>query len=302
MSDKKTPETTIVTPTFNRAGLLPALIENVLGQTNQDFELIIVDDGSTDDTGRVMERYTAADPERIRYIRQDNRGSGAARNAGIQAARGKYVAFLDSDDAWDRRYLEKTVDTLRSGRYHWVVTACERIDIDTAGKEHTRTRITCDIQRERPFFARDLSVYEGLLTGNVIGETSRVVVTKQALLVVGGFRPELKLSQDYELWLRLAKENYFLAVIDEPLVSYRKSMDSVTKTRFVEALTFGYRIINTYCRDAIALDPLFAKFYARKMRMYARDVYHNRPLRPFFLIRCLLNGLRFGCLYKLRNK
>ena len=302
MSSNRNPETSIVTPTYNRAALLPGLLANVRAQTCQDFELIVVDDGSTDDTERVMAEYTAAEPQRIRYIRQKNRGSGAARNAGIREARGKYVAFLDSDDAWDPRYLERAVGALTSGRYHWAVTACERIDIDAEGNERSRSVIGCDIQREGSFFERELSVYEGLLTGNVIGETSRVVVTKQALHVVGGFREDLKLSQDYELWLRLARENYFLATIDEPLVAYRKSVDSVTKTRFVEALTFGYRIIREYSREAIERDPLFAKFYAQKMRMYARDVYRSRPLRLVFLLRCLASSLRFGIIYKFRNR
>ncbi|MBZ0166598.1 MAG: glycosyltransferase [Candidatus Omnitrophica bacterium] len=296
------PETSIVTPTYNRAQLIPRLMESVFQQTYQDFEIIIVDDGSTDETEQAVAEYVKNDPNRVRYVRQSNQGSGAARNTGVDHARGKYVAFLDSDDVWRPEYLERTVGALKMGRYHWAVTGAERIDIDADGKETGRSIIRCDLQQKRDYFGRELSVFEGLLTGNVLGETSRVVVTKLALQVVGGFRPDLKLSQDYELWLRLARENYFLCIIEDPLVTYQKSVDSVTKTRFIEGLKFGYRIINQYCREAVQRDPLFAKFYADKMWIYARDVYHSRPFDPLFLIRCMINSYRFRWMYKLRKK
>lgn len=294
------PETTIITPTFNRAALLPQLTQTVAAQTYRDFEWIIVDDGSTDNTEELVRRQSADDPDRIRFLRQTNQGSGAARNAGIAQARGKYVAFLDSDDTWRPDYLAKTIGALQSGRYHWVVTAAEKVDIDAQGNEAGRSLIRCDWSQRNTYFGRELSLFEGLLTGNVLGETSRVVVTRQALQVVGGFRRDLRLSQDYELWLRLARENYFLKVIDEPLVVYRKSVDSVTKTRFVEALKYGYRIINEYSREAVALDPLFARFYAEKMRGYARDAWRGRDV--LFVTRCLINALKFRWIYQTKRQ
>jgi hypothetical protein len=86
----------VTIPTYNRAGMLPEALDSVLAQTYRDFELIVIDDGSTDETPTVMARYGT----RVRYVRQPNGGLGAARNAGLRLATGKYVAFLDSDDAW----------------------------------------------------------------------------------------------------------------------------------------------------------------------------------------------------------
>src|SRR3954470_1810603 len=92
----------VIIPTYNYARYLPQAIDSALGQTHAPLEVIVVDDGSTDDTPRVLEAYAS----RIRVIRQANQGAGAARNAGIAAARGEYVAFLDSDDLWRRDKLE----------------------------------------------------------------------------------------------------------------------------------------------------------------------------------------------------
>ncbi len=292
------PEISIVTPTFNRAALLPRLVDCVHEQTFTDWELIIVDDGSTDDTANVATAFAEKEPDRIRFDRLTrNQGSGAARNSGVAKARGRYIAFLDSDDTWKPEYLRRAVGLLKSEQKHWVVTAAERIDIDADGHETGRSVIRCDWKEQENYFGRRLGLYEALLTGNVVGETSRVVVARQALQVVGGFRTDLKLSQDYELWLRLARENYFLGVIDEPLVTYHKSPDSVTKTRFNEGLKYGYRIINQYCRDAVEADPLFARYYAEKMWRYARDAYRAGLPAGLFALCCIGNSYRFRWLY-----
>jgi glycosyltransferase involved in cell wall biosynthesis len=96
------PRVSVVLPTYNRADYLEEALESVLAQTFADFEVVVVDDGSTDDTPARLARYG----ERIRVIRQENRGVGAARNRGIEAARGRYVAFIDNDDLWHPRKLE----------------------------------------------------------------------------------------------------------------------------------------------------------------------------------------------------
>ena len=96
----------VIIPVYNRAGVLGHAIESVLAQTERDFEIIVVDDGSRDDPERVVETF--GDP-RIHFHEQNNRGGGAARNAGIDQARGRYIAFLDSDD----RFLPKHLETMR---------------------------------------------------------------------------------------------------------------------------------------------------------------------------------------------
>ena len=99
----------VVIPTYNRATELPSAIESVLGQTYPSVEVIIVDDGSTDGTEALIQTRFP----RVRYLRQSNRGPAAARNAGIKAASGPYIAFLDSDDRWMPQKLERQIGLLR---------------------------------------------------------------------------------------------------------------------------------------------------------------------------------------------
>ncbi|MGE0267433.1 MAG: glycosyltransferase family 2 protein [Candidatus Omnitrophota bacterium] len=293
MNDIRHPLVSIVTPTFNRSRFIDRLVKNVLAQTYQDFELVLVDDGSTDNTRELVDRWIKENPGRIQYVYQPNQGSGAARNNGIKQAKGKYIAFLDSDDEWTPDYLDKIMTVLEKGEFQWTVTGARRIDIGKDGRELDTKLIRCHLQEFSHFFKRELNVYEALLTGNVVGETSRIAVLKQALLAVGGFRDHLKLSQDYELWLRLAKAGYKLFITDEPLVLYRKSVDSVTKTRLVEGLRYGFEIICEYSRDAVKLDPMYRKFYGEKLWGYARDILHQ-PKRDYILIlKCMIKSLMF---------
>src|SRR5689334_6850738 len=98
MTGQANPLVSVVIPAFNRAFILPEALDSVLAQTWKDFEVLVVDDGSTDNTEEVLEPYVAR--HGVRFLRQANQGPAAARNRGIEAARGKYVAFLDSDDLW----------------------------------------------------------------------------------------------------------------------------------------------------------------------------------------------------------
>ena len=106
------PEVSVIIPTFNYGRFLEQAIQSVLGQTFQDFELIVVDDGSTDDTREVLARFES--DRRVRCLFQANRGDAAARNTGILNAGGRYVAFLDSDDYWMPEKLERQLGIMRS--------------------------------------------------------------------------------------------------------------------------------------------------------------------------------------------
>ena len=101
----------VVLPSYNRAHILPRAIESILGQTYKDIELIIVDDGSSDNTAEVVGSFSDS---RIVYVRQENAGACAARNNGIAHARGDYIAFQDSDDIWHQDKLEKQLATLQN--------------------------------------------------------------------------------------------------------------------------------------------------------------------------------------------
>lgn len=287
------PKVSIVTPTYNRSQYIDGLVRTVFAQTYPDFELIIVDDGSQDDTRAVVEKHIAAHPQRIRYFYQENQGSAAARNRGIREAKGEIIAFLDSDDEWFPEFVTRVVNALAAGTHQWAVTAARKVTVDADGNEHDAVIETVDIQRHRELFDRELSVYDSLIVGNYLGGASRVAATREALVSVGGFREDLRLSQDYELWLRLAKSGYRLAIINDPLVLYRKTLDSVTKTRYMDALRCGYKIMTIYAPDAVRRDPGLNKLYARKFWDYAREIHHHPHADRKLFIKCILRSLWF---------
>ncbi len=142
--------TSIVLPTYNRARFLPEAIRSIRGQRNQVWELIVVDDGSTDDTKATIEAECRDIAERVRYIRQDNQGAYPARNTGLRAARGEFVAFFDSDDLWLPHHLSACVDALEANAdLDWVYGACRMID-HSSGDEISASTFRV-AGRRRPF-------------------------------------------------------------------------------------------------------------------------------------------------------
>jgi glycosyltransferase involved in cell wall biosynthesis len=186
------PKVSVVIPTYNRAQVLGRAIRSVVVQTFPDWELIVVDDGSADDTEGIVRAFR--DP-RMRYVRHDrNRGQSAAENTGIAASRGSYVSFLDSDDEWLPRKLASEVALFES--------AGERIGLVYTGKmlvdEHGRV-LKVRIPRAEG------RVYQKLLEWDFIGSPSRVSVRKNILAAAGEFDETLRNSQDWDLWVRVAK-------------------------------------------------------------------------------------------------
>jgi hypothetical protein len=126
------PTVSIIMPTFNRVRFLPQAIESIRAQQFGDWELIIVDDGSTDETPRLIQELTADLVQPVKYFRQENQGAYAARNRGLDHATGKYIAFFDSDDVWLPHHLLDCVDALDvNADIDWVYGACRLVDADT---------------------------------------------------------------------------------------------------------------------------------------------------------------------------
>jgi glycosyltransferase involved in cell wall biosynthesis len=204
------PKVSVVIPVLNRPVAVRRAIESVLGQTFQNFEIIVVDDGSTDDTAESVSSFQ--DP-RIRLIRHDRkRGGSAARNTGIRSSSAPYVAFLDSDDEWLAAKLERQLQVFeRSGdNLALVYTGTERVYADGTIRRNAARRYA------------DLATR--LLTQNVVGETSVGMVRKSAVDAVGGFDETLPSAQDLDLWLRLS-ERFRADIVPEALVRIAKGND-----------------------------------------------------------------------------
>lgn len=134
------PEVSVVIPCYNSAKFLGKALESVIGQSFQDWEIIAIDDGSSDETQTELDRYVTAIRPQMKVITQQNKGAAVARNIGISAARGKYVAFIDSDDIWDKQKLEKQLGFLRHhGSVHGVTTAYRLFKPGHQKQSRTRT-------------------------------------------------------------------------------------------------------------------------------------------------------------------
>jgi glycosyltransferase involved in cell wall biosynthesis len=205
------PKVSVVIPVFNRPVPVRRAIETVLAQTCQDFEIIVVDDGSTDATPACVAGLT---DRRIMLIRHErNRGGSAARNTGIRASSAAYVAFLDSDDQWLPTKLEQQLGVFErsSERLGLVYTGAERVYADGSVSRHVPRR-QVDLSR-------------ALLTDNVVGEASVGMVRRSALVATGAFDESLPSCQDMDLWLRLC-ERAGADVVPEVLVRVTKGNDS----------------------------------------------------------------------------
>ncbi|WP_255171640.1 glycosyltransferase family 2 protein [Natrononativus amylolyticus] len=215
------PTVSVVIPTYNREEILPRAIDSVLAQTYDDWELLVVDDGSSDDTVDVVRSY---EDDRVRCLEHEtNQGANAARNTGIDEVEGEYVAFLDSDDAWDETKLEKQLDALEAkpDDENWVAAYCG-FEINAAGsgwwlKERVAAVLAL-ADEERPMEGGEELIGEVLADNVHSGAGSTLIVETDVAREIGGFDEELERFQDPEFLLRILEVGK-VAYVDEPLVT-----------------------------------------------------------------------------------
>lgn len=201
------PLISVIIPTWNRADTIGKAMDSVLSQTFTDFELLICDDGSDDSTKLVIESYNDS---RIKWIDGERFGRPAGpRNRGIRQAKGKWLAFLDSDDSWIKDKLQKQIDTLNKTRLKACCTNAARI---VSGTEPIEDFV---------YWNRNNISFRNLLAGNMVINSS-VIVATDLVKHAGGFPEDKELTavEDYALWLRVATKTDF-AYINEQLVEYK---------------------------------------------------------------------------------
>jgi glycosyltransferase involved in cell wall biosynthesis len=226
------PRCSVVIPLFNKAGYVSRAIDSVLAQTFPHFELLVVDDGSTDGSAEAVRRYQEA---RIRLITQENAGEGAARNRGIAEARTDWIALLDADDEWLPRFLEKAVAAVES---HPAAAM-----IFTNLREAAQGTLWNDDSRER-----EIADYLRYYTDNDgRGMTaSSVFIRKAPLLQAGGFPPGVRHGGDVDTWTRLALSGNTAYYIAEPLAIYHnEAAGSVMKDGLAKVLDAPWVTVRT---------------------------------------------------------
>ncbi len=206
----------------NSAHTIAKTVASVRLQTFQDWELLVVDDGSTDETARIVESIPDT---RIRVIKQANSGPAAARNTGLQSARGGLISTLDSDDLWMPAYLEHMTALLERAPEAHVAY----IDAWTLDDETGRIRRTSAMKYQRPPVPPPASAsafFDVLLVRNFVYNS--VTMRREVAEAVGGFDVRFWGTEDWELWLRIASEGYRFARADERLAVYRQRAGSVS--------------------------------------------------------------------------
>ena len=207
------PKVSVIIPTYNSANYLPAAIESVLSQSFQDFEVIVIDDGSTDNTAMVVRDYEP----RIRYFCQTNSGVSKARNRGIEESKGEYVAFLDSDDTWLTDKLEHQIRALNQNPdYRVCYTAFVCVD------EHLKPINVC-----RSEFAT-VALEDLLCFGNVVGSICSVLAHRSLFDYSVRFDSNLSQCADWDMWVQLARQTELL-YLDEVLVTYRQHTTNMSR-------------------------------------------------------------------------
>ena len=282
----------VIIPTYNAGAALMDALDSVMEQTYPLTEVIIVDDGSTDQTRQAVDNYFSAQKKRffnpqaeLYYFYQENRGPAAARNRGIREAKGEYIAFLDSDDLWFPQKLEKQIALALEKNFVMVYT-------DMTHVEDSEVVFQSYLHEMNYRFFGEGNVYRGLLKENFIF-TPTVLLRKDLLEQVQGFDESYRICEDYKLWLTIARD-HLIGFIDEPLVTRRRMTTNITHNKLLFH-TCGVRLfeewqrrdeLNQQIKD-IVKDQLHRRYYAlgyyywhrydqQNTRLYFRKVMHDK--------------------------
>jgi len=250
MTIKNHPITSIIIPTYNRLHVLPRAVESVLNQTLKDYEIIVVDDASTDNTKKMLiEKYGV----KIIYIgKRRNEGLSAARNTGIKSSRGKYIAFLDDDDVWLPKKLELQIDLIeKNPSLGLVYCGCYKVDRDD--------KVMSEIKPTKKGY-----IFDDMLCANyIVGSASAALVKRELLVNTGYFDENLTSLEDWDLWIRISKFHE-IDYVDQPLVKYKMHDYNMSKNILnMEKSTFS--VFNKYWPE-LSKDK---KYEEKKNKLYS---------------------------------
>ncbi len=231
------PKISVIIITYNRADLLPKAIASVLAQNYRDFELLIIDDGSNDETETFVCGLALRD-ERIKYFKNEfNLGISKSRNRGVLLARGEYIAMLDSDDYWlDNDKLKSQAAFLDKHAGVGLIGTAIRCE-DETGR----------ILKEDIFAVADEEIRARMLGKNQIAQ-SGVLYRKSAFIKAGGYDETFNIGEDYDLWLKMGRDSKF-ANLPEVMTAYLIHSGGITKERKFKTITATDKIIRRYKKN-----------------------------------------------------
>lgn len=261
------PTISVIIPAYNVERTILQTISSIQKQTFKDLEIIVINDGSSDRTLELLSTITDA---RLKVYSYPNGGLPTARNRGIYRARGEYISFIDADDLWTVDKLEKQLAALQANpdagvAYSWFTIMIEPED----------TADVSFVLGKRVFFQGN--VYDRLLIDNFVGNGSNLLVKSSAIESVGNFDPSLKSCEDWDYYLRLARQTDFV-VVPEYQIFYRKTagtMSSQGSTMEREGLKVIDKVFNSVTQSQSLKNKSIANFYR-----YCGKVYIDRADKP----------------------
>lgn len=269
----------IIIPLYNKAPYIEKAIESVLSQTFQEFELIVIDDGSTDNSLEVLKKCDLSKID-CKIISQTNSGVSTARNNGVKLAKHDYIAFLDADDWWDAQYLHE-MKVLIEEFPEAAMFGCSYYKVKNG--RNNLAEIKFDKKTERglinycQLYAK--SLWMPLWTGSVI-------IRKNVFIVENGFNPKLKLGEDFDLWIRIAMK-YPIAFMKKSLAYYNQDVDinnrALSKKLYEPEqhmlfTDYGEWMLNKDFKlmyDKLAVYGLLPYFLADKNKNYVENIIKN---------------------------
>ncbi|PSN20099.1 hypothetical protein C7271_03905 [filamentous cyanobacterium CCP5] len=257
MADISKPQFSIVLPTYNRRHCIEKSIASVLRQSLSDYELLIVDDGSTDGTGSwLIKTYPPNKYSQIQiFILPENQGPAKARNVAIKSARGQWIAFIDSDDEWNLTFLEEHLRALQKHE-NAAMSACDAIASQLDNPDQA-------IHAESKVWSIYPNATHHMLMSSMIWSTSLVVINRHCLLKAGCFNEDLSMCEDRELYLRVLQLGEYIHV-SKTLVQKNQAADSLTRN------------LRLYAREAIRTVDFFLDSPGGEPYRHLRKVAKSR--------------------------
>ncbi len=273
----------VIIPTHNRVDLLPRAINSVLNQTFQDFELIIVDDGSTDNTKQVVEEFQKKD-KRIKYIWQENfGGTSKTYNTGLKQVKGDFIAFLEHDDEWLPQKLEKQLKVLENLSNNAGLIACEGYLIDGKGSNKGVYKFVY----EKPFITKNEFYLFFEKWQMFLLSLSTVLIKTEVIKKIGLFDEKLKTTADIDFYFRVLK-NFDFYFLKEPLINYSVSQESLSRKQFwLKSMPEYKYLLEKYKEDFENYPNAYSKFLRNIGTFYllegnsnmARNYFKNAILK-----------------------
>jgi glycosyltransferase involved in cell wall biosynthesis len=256
------PQVSVIIPTYNRCNALKKAIQSVFNQTYQDFEILVIDDGSTDPTPKYL---STINDLRFHFVTFGiNRGGNTARNEGIKLAQGEYLAFLDDDDCWISTKLEKQIQCIKS----------DNIDLCYTGLNvYTFKEKLIKYVYRKPKYN---DPYKSIMNDNFLGGSSSIFVKKQCVKEVGCFDTNLPALQDWDLLIRLFKNGCTIRGINLPLVSYY----IVDVNKSITCSHKSYKQAVDYLLNKYQMDPYIHLFRQRLKIIEIKRLFKSK--RFFF--------------------